>query len=59
MKKEFPYKQGDIITIYEDWEHELKPLGPARLVNFHSYGRSFILEEMLPEDTQIVYNYEI
>ncbi|MCB0370627.1 hypothetical protein [Mesotoga prima] len=58
MKKEFPHKAGDIITIYADWENELDPIGTAKLVELHSLGRSFILEDTYPESEQIVYNYQ-
>ena len=58
MKREFPYKPGDEITIYADWENERLPIGTAKLVSFHRQGRTFILEDMYPEDTQIVYNWQ-
>lgn len=58
MKLEFPYKPGDEITIYADWENEKSPIGTAKLVSFHRQGRTFILEDMYPEDTQIVYNWQ-
>lgn len=58
MKKEFPYKPNDIVTIYADWENERSPIGTAKLVSFHKQGRTFILEDMYPEDTQIVYNWQ-
>lgn len=58
MKKEFPYKPNDIVTIYSDWENEKNPIGTAKLVRLHKQGRTFILEDMYPEDTQIVYNWQ-
>ncbi len=58
MKLQFPYKEGDIITVYGDWENELNPIGTAKLVELHSLGRSFILEDTYPEVEQIVYNYQ-
>jgi len=58
MKLEFPYKEGDIITIYDDYEHNSKVLGTAKLIKLINLGRSFILEDMYPEDTQLVYNYQ-
>lgn len=58
MKQTFPYKEGDEIIVYKNWEHQEGILGTARLRKFHKAGRSFILEEMLPESTQIVYNYQ-
>lgn len=58
MKKEFPHEEGDLLTIYKDWERQEGILGTARLRKFHKAGRSFILEEMLPESSQIVYNYQ-
>ena len=58
MKLNFPFKEGDKITIYDDWENEKSPIGTAKLVSRERFGRSFILEEMMPETTQIVYNYE-
>lgn len=58
MKQTFPHKEGDTLTIYKDWEHESEVLGTARLKKFHKAGRSFILEEMLPESKQIVYSYQ-
>ncbi len=58
MKKEFPYKPNDSVTIYADWENERSPIGTAELVSFHKQGRTFILEDMYPEDTQIVYNWQ-
>ena len=58
MKVEFPHKPGDVVTIYADWENEKSPIGTAKLVSFHRQGRTFILEDMYPEDTQIVYNWQ-
>lgn len=58
MKLEFPHKEGDIVTICDDYEHNSKVLGTAKLVKLISLGRSFILEDMYPEDTQLVYNYQ-
>lgn len=58
MKLEFPYKPGDIITIYADWEKEESPIGTARLVSLHKQGRTFILEDTYPEESQVVYNYQ-
>lgn len=58
MKLTFPYKEGDIITIYQDWENEKDPIGTAKLVKRTKFGRSFILKEMMPETSQEVYNYE-
>lgn len=51
-------KEGDVIFIYKNWENESELLGTARLRKLKSTGRSFILEEMLPESSQIVYNYD-
>lgn len=58
MKYPFPYKEGDTLMIYDDWENELLPLGTATLIEQVSVGRSFILSEIMPESSQIVYNYE-
>lgn len=58
MKHEFPYKEGDVITIYDDWEKEELPIGAATLIKHISVGRSFILQEVMPERLQEVYNFE-
>lgn len=58
MKLNFPFKAGDRITIYQDWEMEEYPIGTAKLVELHSLGRSFILEDTYPEIDQVVYNYQ-
>jgi hypothetical protein len=58
MKLEFPYKEGDIITIFANWEEETTPIGTAKLVELHKLGRSFILEDTYPESEQIVYNFQ-
>lgn len=58
MKLNFPYKEGDIVTIYKDWENEKDIIGTARLVKMISLGRSFILEDIYPEENQIVYNWQ-
>lgn len=58
MKVGFPYKEGDVIPIYEDWETQDKIIGTAKLVSFIQHGRSFILEDIYPETDQIVYNYD-
>jgi hypothetical protein len=58
MKQQSPYKVGDTINIYEDWENETQPLGAAKLVKLQALGRSFILEDTMPEKEQVVYSYE-
>jgi hypothetical protein len=58
MKLGFPYKEGDIVPIYNNWELQDKITGTAKLVSFIRHGRSFILEDTYPESDQIVYNYE-
>ena len=58
MVQSFPYKEGDIITIFSDWENEELELGPAQLVQFVQQGRSFILEDTYPESEQVVYNWQ-
>lgn len=58
MKVGFPYKKGDIIPIYDDWETQNNIIGTAKLVSFVRHGRSFILEDTYPESDQIVYNYD-
>lgn len=54
----FPYKEGEWVIIYEDWQNEVNPLGIARLIRKYKSGYTFILKEMMPESSQIVYNYE-
>ena len=49
MKLEFPYKEGDIVTIFDDYEQNTKVLGTAKLIKLISLGRSFILEDMYPQ----------
>jgi hypothetical protein len=56
--RKFPYKKGDTVTIYKDWQNNTDPIGAARLVRKYKTGCTFILTEMLPESSQIVYNYE-
>lgn len=58
MKVGFPFKVGDEIPIYNNWETQDKIIGTARLVQFVRHGRSFILEDTYPESDQIVYNYD-
>lgn len=58
MKYEFPYKPGDVVTIYADWEKQETPIGEAKLVEFRKQGLSFILEDTYPEADQIVYNWQ-
>lgn len=58
MKVGFPYKEGDIIPIYSNWESQDKIIGTAKLVKFIRHGRSFILEDTYPEGEQVVYNYD-
>lgn len=58
MKLTFPHGEGDLITIYQDWENEKDPIGTAKLVKRTKFGRSFILKEMMPETSQEVFNYE-
>lgn len=58
MKYDFPYKKGDTITLYKDYQTKGVVKGAAELVRFHKFGRSFILEEMMPETEQLVYNYQ-
>lgn len=58
MKYEFPYKPGDVVTIYADWERQETPIGEAKLVEFRKQGLSFILEDTYPEADQIVYNWQ-
>ena len=56
--RKFPYKKGDLVTIYEDWQNNVTPLGAARLIRKYKSGCTFILTEMLPESSQIVYSYQ-
>ena len=58
MKCEFPYKAGDIVPVFNNWETEDTQIGTAKLVDFHRFGRSFILEDTYPEADQIVYNFQ-
>ena len=58
MKIENPYKVGDTVDIFYDWENESELMGTARLRTLHKSGRSFILTETMPETQQIVYNYD-
>jgi hypothetical protein len=58
MKLDFPYKEGDLVNIYKNFETEEELIGTVRLVKLHKPGRSFILEEIMPESEQIVYNYQ-
>jgi len=58
MKVGFPFKEGDEIPIYKDWESQDEIIGTAKLVRFIRHGRSFILEDTYPEQDQIVYNYD-
>ncbi len=59
MKYEFPYKAGDIINVYQDYQNEnSKLIGTAKLIRFRKLGRSFILEDTMPELEQVVYNYQ-
>jgi len=57
MKLICPHKEGDIVDVYFDWENQRQLMGSARLRELHRSGRSFILEETMPEIEQIVYNY--
>lgn len=54
----FPHKKGDEVIIYNDWQTQSEALGTARLIRKYKSGSTFILKEMLPESSQIVYNYE-
>lgn len=58
MKSDFPYKEGDLVEIFSDYENNLVSKGTAKLVKFNKLGRSFILEETMPESEQIVHNYQ-
>lgn len=58
MKLEFPYTEGDNVTIFSDWENEMTPIGTAKLIQKVRDGRSFILEDTYPEKDQTVYNYQ-
>lgn len=58
MKKDFPYKEGDTVLLYLDYQNERGLIGAAELVKFHRFGRSFILVETMPESEQEVYNYQ-
>lgn len=58
MKYISQLKVGDVVSVYADYQTEKQIIGTARLTKFHSPGRTFILEEMMPEISQIVYNYE-
>jgi hypothetical protein len=58
MKFNFPHKEGDIVPIYKNWENETEQIGTAKLVKFHKQGRSFILEDTYPEESQVVYNWQ-
>ena len=57
MKYHDPNRVGDIVNVYYDYESEKYLMGSARLRALHSEGRSFILEETMPEIEQKVYNY--
>jgi len=57
MKLRFPYKTGDSVKIFRDWENQKKFIGTAKLVERKRFGRSFILKEAV-ESKQPVYNYE-
>lgn len=57
MKLTFPYKEGDEIKIFQDWENRKKFIGTAKLVKRKRFGRSFILSEET-EHSQPVYNYQ-
>lgn len=59
MKLDFPYKQGDIVEIFEDYQQNLNSLGEVKLLKFENHGRTFILEEIMPETEQIVYSYQV
>lgn len=54
----FPYKKGDLVTIYEDWQTETGPTSRVLLMRKLKSGSTFILKEMLPESSQLVYSYE-
>lgn len=58
MKYTFPYKSGDSITIYKDFENNKDPIGTAELVKLHALGRSFILKDDPTEKGQETFNYE-
>lgn len=58
MKYDFPYKEGDTVPLFKDYQKELEYIGAAKLVSFHGFGRSFILEEVMPETDQKVYSYQ-
>lgn len=58
MVYEFPYKAGDIVPYYVDWETQTTEEGTAQLLRFVTQGRSFILEDVYPEVEQEVFNYQ-
>ena len=58
MVLDFPYKENDVIIIYDNWELQDKKKGAAKLIKFIKQGRSFILEDTYPEAEQVVYNYQ-
>lgn len=58
MQFKFPYKEGDIVEIYKDYQTCNTKIGTARLVKPHKLGRSFILKEMMPEKFQKTYSYQ-
>lgn len=58
MIHQFPHKEGDVVKIFKDYQNNLNQIGTAKLVKFHKTGRSFILEDTLPEKAQKVYNFQ-
>lgn len=58
MKYDFPYKEGDEVSLFKDYQTEEECLGTAKLIKFVRFGRSFILEDMMPEHTQVVYSFQ-
>lgn len=58
MKFSSNLEVNSIVPIYQDWENEQIFLGTAKLVKLLEQGRTFIIEDTLPESEQLVYNFQ-
>ena len=57
-KTRFPFKEGDYIEIFTDYQTCEVSEGKGKLIGFISEGLPFILQEIGKSAKQIVYSYQ-